>query len=295
MKRALASLAALLSLAAIAAWVLSAPRKIDAATAAEVSAPGDAVAGRIVFYAGGCDSCHASPGQSDPLKLGGGAPLATPFGAFYPPNISPDATDGIGAWSASDFANALIAGVARGGEHLYPAFPYPSYRLMTVKDVRDLFAYLKTLPPVAGRAPATKLAFPFNIRRAVGLWKLVYLTAPPPAPAGKSEAWRFGRYMVEGPGHCAECHSPRDWLGGVAWNNRLKGGPLPDGKGKAPALTPAALKDWSQEDIAEALSSGFTPSGDSLGSAMAAVVRNTAELPPSYRAAIAEYLKTGRE
>ena len=295
MKRTLASLATLGALAAIAAWVLSAPRKIDAATAAEVSAPGDATAGRIVFYVGGCDSCHASPGQSDPLKLGGGAPLATPFGVFYPPNISPDATDGIGAWSASDFANALIAGVARGGEHLYPALPYPSYRLMTTKDVRDLFAFLRTLPPVAGRAPATKLAFPFSIRRGVGLWKLIYLTTPPPEPAGKSEAWRLGRYLVEGPGHCAECHSPRDWLGGVTWSNRLQGGRLPDGKGKAPALTPAALKDWSNEDIAEALSSGLTPSGDSLGGAMAAVVRNTAELPPAYRAAIAEYLKTGRE
>ena len=160
MKRALASFAALVALAAVAAWVLSAPQRIDAAMAAEVSEPGDVAAGRIVFYAGGCDSCHASPGQSDRLKLGGGAPLATPFGVFYPPNISPDVKDGIGDWSATDFANALHAGVGQGGEQLYPAFPYPSYRLVTMKDVRDLFAYLKTLAPVAGKAPESKLDFP---------------------------------------------------------------------------------------------------------------------------------------
>ena len=294
MKRVWAALVFLGLVAAGAGWLLSAPTKLDAATLAEIAKPGDSEAGRSVFAAAGCEACHMSPGQKDTTKLGGGAALASPFGAFYPPNISPDPKDGIGGWSAADFANALLAGVSPSGEHLYPAFPYPSYRLMTATDVRNLFAYLKSLPPVAGKAPPTRLAFPFNIRRAVGLWKLIYLQTPPPEPAGHDEAWRFGRYLVEGPGHCAECHSPRDLLGGVAWANRLKGGPLPDGKGKAPALTPAALKDWSADDIAEALSSGFTPTGDTLGGAMAAVVRNTAQLPSSYRAAIAEYLKTGR-
>ncbi len=279
----------------VLAWAASATRGIDAATAAAVSLPGDAAAGRIVYFEGGCDACHMTPGRSDPLHLGGGLALKTPFGTFYPPNISHDAKDGIGAWSAVDFASALLAGVSRDGQHLYPAFPYPSYGLMTAKDVRDLFAFLKALPPIAGRAPATALAFPFDIRRGVGLWKLIYLGPPPPPPSGKSAVWLLGRYIVEGPGHCAECHSPRDIFGGVAWADRLKGGALPDGKGKAPALTPAHLTDWSKDDIAEALSTGFTPTGDTLGSAMAAVVRNTAELPPAYRAAIAEYLKDGRE
>ena len=295
MKPALFWLVGLAVVVTLAGWVLTAPQRIDARVAAEVAEPGDAAAGRVVFYLAGCESCHASPGQSDPLRLGGGLAMPTPFGTFYPPNVSPDVKDGIGGWSAVDFANALIAGVSPRGEHLYPAFPYPSYRLMTPKDVRDLWAFLNTLAPVAGRAPATSLAFPFNIRRALGLWKRLYLDAPPPAPAGASEAWTLGRYLVEGPGHCAECHSPRDFLGGVAWKDRLKGGPLPDGKGKAPALTPAALKDWSKEDIADALSSGFTPSGDTLGGSMAAVVRNMAELPASYRAAIAEYIKSGRD
>jgi len=279
-----------------AAWFASAPRGLDRATEETVAAPGSAEAGRIVFFAGGCDSCHMSPGQSDPLRLGGGLELKTPFGSFYPPNISPDVEDGIGAWSARDFARALLLGVSPSGEPFYPAFPYTSYRRMTAVDVRDLFAFLRSLPAVAGRAPPHRLAFPFSFRRGLDLWRRLYLRprAFPDAPK-RDAAWRLGRYLVEGPGHCAECHSPRDGFGGVAWGDRLKGGPLPDGKGKAPALTPAALKDWSKEDIAEALSSGFTPTGDTLGSAMAAVVRNTAELPPAYRAAIADYLKEGRQ
>jgi mono/diheme cytochrome c family protein len=290
MGRWIGLLVLILGAAASAAWLLSVPRTIDPETAAAVSPPGDAAAGKIVFYAGGCDSCHASPGQPDPLGLA----LKTAFGSFYPPNISPDEKDGIGAWSVVDFANALLEGVAPGGTHLYPAFPYTSYRRMAPKDVRDLFAYMKTLPPVSGRPPPTSLAFPFDIRRGVGLWKLWYLgPLGNPDSSGESEPWRLGRYLVEGPGHCAECHSPRDFLGGIIATERLAGGPMPDGKGKAPSLMASALADWSKADIVEALSSGFTPSGDSLGGAMAGVVRNTAQLPASYREAIAEYLKSG--
>jgi hypothetical protein len=116
-----------------------------------------------------------SPGQKDPLRLGGRLELKTPFGSFYPPNISPDPVDGIGAWSVADFANALMAGVSARGDHLYPAFPYPSYCHMSIKDARDLFAFLHTTPPISGRAPSNALKFPFSIRRAVGVWKLLYM------------------------------------------------------------------------------------------------------------------------
>jgi mono/diheme cytochrome c family protein len=282
--------------AAIAAWLVLAPKTIDSETAAAVSMPADAAAGRIVFYAGGCDSCHASPGQPDALRLGGGMALKTQFGTFYPPNISPDENDGIGAWSAVDFANALLEGVSPSGTHLYPSFPYPSYRRMTPKDVRDLFAYLKTLPPVAGRPTPTSLAFPFNIRRGIGLWKFWYLRPIANSDfAGRSESWRLGRYLVEGPGHCAECHSARYFLGGIIETKRLAGGPLPDGEGKAPSLQATGLAYWSKADIVEALSSGITPIGDQLRRPMAAVVRDTAQLPVSYREAIAEYLKSGAQ
>ncbi len=295
MKKALLVLAGLAIIVALGAagWFASAPRSLSAIVAQEVDAPGEAAAGRIVFFAAGCDSCHMSPGQSDPLRLGGGREVKTPFGSFYPPNISQDVQDGIGAWSADDFAGALLLGVSPRGEHYYPAFPYTSYRRMRPIDVRDLYAFLRTLPAVAGRAPPHALAFPFTIRRGVGLWKRLFLGAAalPDAP-GRDAAWKLGRYLVEGPGHCAECHSPRNILGAIVAHRRLTGGPLPDGKGKAPDITAAGLKDWSKADIVEALSSGFTPTGDSLGGPMAGMVHNTAELPASYREAIADYLKS---
>jgi mono/diheme cytochrome c family protein len=285
----------LVAAAAAAAWFATAPRRISAEVAAAVSEPGDPEAGKNVFYIAGCESCHMSPGQPDPLRLGGGMELKTPFGSFYPPNISPDPKDGIGSWSAVDFADALMAGVLPRGRHLYPTLPYPSYCRMSIKDVRDLLAFLRTTPPVSGRAPPNALAFPFSIRRAVGFWKLLHMPRidHPPGVDPTDEA-ALGRYLVDGPGHCAECHSPRDLLGGVIEQRRLTGGPLPDGRGKAPDITAHGLKDWSESDISDALSTGFTPSGDVLGSAMTAVVRSLSHAPPADLAAIARYLKTYR-
>src|SRR5271167_3845361 len=135
---AFAAAAAFVAAAAVATWLAAAPRGVSAEVASAVSAAGDPEAGRNVFFIAGCESCHMSPGQKDPLRLGGGMELKTPFGSFYPPNISPDPVDGIGKWSAADFANALMAGVSPPGEHLYPAFPYTSYCRMSIKDVRDL-------------------------------------------------------------------------------------------------------------------------------------------------------------
>jgi mono/diheme cytochrome c family protein len=289
---ALALAAALIAAAGAFAWIASAPRRVDAAVAEEVSQPGDKEAGRAVFFIAGCESCHMSPGETDPLKLGGGMALKTPFGVFYPPNISQDHADGIGAWSAADFANALFAGVSPGGEHLYPAFPSPSYARMSIKDVRDLFAFLRTTPAVSGRAPPHELSFPFSIRRALGFWKLLYMPRIDQRLAADSaDEEALGRYLVQGPGHCAECHSPRDFLGGIVASRRLTGGPLPDGKGKAPNITAHSLANWSESDIADALSTGLTPSGDTLGSAMAAVVRSLSHAPESDLEAIAHYLK----
>lgn len=294
MKKPFFILAIIAALAAGAAWLLSAPRPLFAAEDwQKIEAGGDAEAGRIVFNIGGCKSCHASPGQPDPLRLGGGLELKTPFGSFYPPNISPDPKDGIGGWKVADLANALMAGVSPRGEHYYPALPYASYQRMTLADVRNLMYFLRTLPPVQGRPPTHALAFPFTIRRGLGLWKLLYLDGAKLDPdPSKSAQWNLGRYLVEGPGHCAECHSPRDFLGGMVAARRFAGGPLPDGKGKAPNVSGAGLANWTKDDIVEALASGITPDGNSLGSAMAGVVRNTAQLPKDYREAIAEYLKS---
>jgi len=288
----IALLAAVLAGAA-AFWMISAPRPaFSEADAAAFDRPGNAEHGRLVFAAGNCASCHASPGQTDRLRLGGGLALASPFGTLRVPNISPDRRDGIGAWHTIDLANALLSGVSPAREHYYPALPYPSYVHMTVEDVRDLMAYLQTLQPVSGRAPPHELPAVFRIRRLLGVWKFLFLDHTPfSSNSPHDDAWQRGRYLVEGLGHCAECHSSRNLLGGIKPNTRLAGGPDPEGTGFIPNITPAQIGDWSEDDIVELLTSGHTRAGNRVGSTMTDVVTNTAMLPPSDRRAIAVYLK----
>ncbi|RJT33452.1 cytochrome C [Mesorhizobium waimense] len=281
---------------AVAVWFLSAPARLDAETLAQLG-PGDAARGKRIFYAGGCTSCHAKPRSQGEarLQLAGGLQLKTPFGIFVPPNISQDAKDGIGAWSEEDLANAMLKGVSPGGEHFYPAFPYASYARMKPSDIADLYAFLKTLPAVAGKAPGHTLGFPFNIRRGIGLWKLLYLSPQPviALPEGTPDPVMAGRYLVEGPGHCGECHTPRDLAGGTKKAVWLAGATAAEGSGIVPNITSGegGIGDWSEADIANYLETGFTPDFDSVGGAMVDVQRNMAQLMPEDRAAIAAYLK----
>jgi mono/diheme cytochrome c family protein len=255
--------------------------------------PGNAEAGRLVFAAGQCASCHASPGQRDRLLLGGGLSLPSPFGVFRAPNISPDPHDGIGRWRVIDLANALISGVTPDGAHYYPAFPYTHYTHMRRSDVRDLMAFLRGLPSARGKPPPHELSFPFNIRRSVGFWKPLFLDRRPLAPdPTHDEAWHRGRYLVEALAHCAECHSPRNLLGAARSDSLFAGGRDPEGAGFVPNITPARIGSWSQAEIAEVLTSGRTPDGRIVGSSMADVVTNTAMLPESDRLAIAAYIKS---
>jgi mono/diheme cytochrome c family protein len=250
--------------------------------------------GEVIFNAGGCASCHAVPNQPDRLKLGGGLPIPSPFGTFYAPNISPDRADGIGTWTENDFVNAVKRGISPEGEHYFPAFPYTSYAHATVQDVRDLFAYLKTLQPVSGRAPDHDLPFPFSIRRNVGIWKLLFMDDALFVPnQSRPTQWNRGAYLVNSFGHCAECHSPRNLLGGIIAAQRFAGGPDPDGKGFVPNITQKGeLAEWSEKDIDYFLETGQTPDGDNAGGAMARVIRNTSQLSPGDRAAIANYVKS---
>jgi len=297
MRRLALAVAAAAAAAALLFWVLTIPATVP--TSALPAHTPDLANGKTMFDIGGCESCHATPGKDvdkiDRTRLGGGLTLPSPFGTFYVPNISPDAADGIGAWSEADFITALWRGTSPGGKHLFPAFPYTSYQHMELADLRDLFAYLKTLPPVAGRVRGHALAFPFNVRRLIGLWKLLFLHGGPFVPeAIKSAQWNRGAYLVNGPGHCAECHSPRNFLGAIIEGERFAGGPMPDGKSWVPNITPARLLDddppWSQKGIASFLSDGMMPSGDFAGGGMAEVVRNTALLSAGDRAAIAAYV-----
>lgn len=249
--------------------------------------------GLTAFNAGGCSSCHAVPNQPDRLKLGGGLPIPSPFGTFNVPNISPDPNDGIGRWSEADFVTAMLKGTSPSGTHYFPAFPYASYEHAKVEDIRDLFAYLKTLAPVPGKARDHDVPFPFNIRRNVGVWKFLFTDGKPFTPdASKSAQWNRGAYLVNTLGHCAECHSPRNFLGGIVDAQRFAGGPNPEGEGWVPNITQKRMSDWSVKDFEYFLETGNTPEGDTAGGSMARVIRNTSQLSAQDRTAMAEYLKS---
>lgn len=272
-------------------WLLTIPATVPA-SALGAHAP-NIENGRTMFYAGGCSSCHAVPKQKDGTKLGGGLALRSPFGTFYVPNISPDPKDGIGGWSEAQFVTALTKGTSPSGQHLFPAFPYTAYQHATISDLRDLFAFLKTLPPVSGKVRDHDLRFPFNIRRAVGLWKLLFLHDRPYDPdPSKSAQWQRGAYLTNALAHCAECHSPRNFLGAIVQSRRFAGGPAPDGNGGVPNITATKLKDWKVEDVAAMLADGTTPDADLVGGSMAEVVSNTAHLSKDDRLAIGEYIKS---
>jgi mono/diheme cytochrome c family protein len=273
-------------------WWLTAPPAISAVVTAPAYTP-NLSNGLTTFNAGGCSSCHAVPNQPDRLRLGGGLAIPSPFGTFYAPNISSDPVDGIGRWTEAEFVNAVTKGVSPDGAHYFPAFPYPSYQHAKVEDIRDLFAYLKTLAPVPGKVRDHDVPFPFNIRRNVGIWKWLFVDGKPLTPdPTRSASWNRGAYLVNGLGHCAECHSPRNFLGGIIAAQRFAGGPNPEGEGWVPNITQKGLGDWSVTDFAYFLQTGQMPDGDSAGGSMARVIKNTSQLSDEDRAAIAEYLKS---
>ena len=254
---------------------------------------GDAARGARVFAAADCASCHSTPGQPDRLKLGGGLALASPFGTFRAPNISPDPQDGTGSWQPADLANALMAGVSPAREHYYPALPYTHYTGMTPGDLADLFAYLQTLPPVAGKVPPHDLPLIFRWRRALGLWKLLFFRQGQSRAVLTGDALHDrGAYLVETLGHCAECHSSRNLLGAIKPETRFAGGLDPEGSGFVPNITPSRIGSWSEADLARMLKTGETPEHGRVGSSMADVVANTALLPDEDRQAIARYIKS---
>jgi mono/diheme cytochrome c family protein len=272
-------------------WWLTATPAVSA-VAALAHAP-NLANGLTTFNAGGCSSCHAVPGQPDRLRLGGGLAIPSPFGTFYAPNISPDPTDGIGRWTEAEFVYAVTRGISPAGFHYFPAFPYTSYAHAKVEDIRDLFAYLRTLTPVPGKVRDHDLPFPFNIRRNVGIWKLLFMDDKPFVPdATHSSQWNRGAYLVNSLGHCAECHSPRNLLGGIIAAQRFAGGPDPEGEGWVPNITPKGIDDWSEKDIAYFLETGATPDNDTAGGSMARVIKNTSQLSGEDRTAIADYLKS---
>jgi mono/diheme cytochrome c family protein len=290
MRRTLVVIAVVAAVGLTAWWWLTRPDRLDDAALAGLDP--DPEAGGLVFAAAGCASCHAAPDSEGEarLVLAGGERFPSAFGTFVAPNISPHPEAGIGAWSDAEVVEAIVNGVSPAGAHYYPAFPYAAYRNADLSDVASLVAYLRTLPESDVPSEPHDIAFPFNIRRNLGLWKSLFADGGwVLADATDAEVAR-GRYLVEALGHCGECHTPRNALGGLETDQWLAGAPNPSGRGRIPNITPAGL-DWSEADIAAYLASGFTPDFDTAGGLMAEVVRNTAQLSDADRAAIAAYLK----
>ena len=259
-------------------------------------AQGDAKRGEYLAKAGGCVGCHTQETKDpkDAVPFAGGRALKTPFGTFYGPNITPHPTAGIGKWTEADFIRAVREGRRPDGSNYFPAFPYASFTHITDSDLRDLWAYLRTLPPSGRASQEHELGLLYRWRIGVSFWKWLYFE-PGPIPANPKQSAQVNRgaYLVTALGHCGECHTPRTALGGMKQSRFLAGAAKgPEGKG-VPNITPGRLKKWSDAEIRDFLQTGMTSDGDVTSETMAEVVRNTtSQLTPADLDALIAYLRT---
>ncbi len=256
------------------------------------SAQGDAKRGFYLAKAAGCVGCHTEDVEGA-TPFAGGRALKTPFGTFYGPNITPHPQAGIGRWTETNFVQAMRHGERPDGANYFPAFPYPSFTRIADADLRDLWAYLRTLPPSDRPSRQHNVSFPYGVRSLVTVWKWLYFTPGPfVSDAHATPQVNRGAYLVQALGHCGECHTPRNFLGGPLRDSMLAGGKGPDGK-RVPNLTPTRLKEWSDDDLKDFLTTGAMPDGDVPAEAMAEVIRNTtSQLTPGDLAAIIAYLRS---
>jgi mono/diheme cytochrome c family protein len=246
--------------------------------------------GRALMDAGDCVACHT---QDKSKPFAGGRAIPTPFGTIYSANITPDRDTGIGAWTADDFYRALHEGIAPHGERLYPAFPYPYFTRMSRDDVEAVRAYLMSLDPVSNTPPANELIWPLNIRSFMAGWNMLFFTKGEFQPdPHKSAEWNRGAYLVEGPGHCGACHTPKNMFGADKSSEALRGGVIQDWT--APNLTAQAsegLGRWSEGDIVEYLKTGRNRLSGATGLMAEVVVNSTSKMSDADLKAIAIYLK----
>ncbi len=255
-------------------------------------AQGDAKRGEYLAKAGGCIGCHTEE-KKDAAAFAGGRALKSPFGTFYGPNITPHPEAGIGRWTEADFVRAMRQGERPDGKNYFPAFPYTSFTKIVDRDLRDLWAYLRTLAPSPRANQEHEMRFPFGWRFLVTFWKWFFF-APGPFTnlPGLSDIANRGAYLVQALGHCGECHTPRNFLGGPKTSRFLAGGKGPDGKDVA-NLTPTLLKKWSDKEVEDILTTGIDPEGDFVAETMGEVVRNTtSQVTPADLKALIAYLRT---
>jgi mono/diheme cytochrome c family protein len=247
--------------------------------------------GHYLATLGDCAGCHTEPGGK---PYAGGLALETPFGKILAPNITPDRETGIGAWSDDDFVNALLNGRGDHGKRLYPAMPYPYYTKMSREDALTIRAYLATIEPVQHDVVSNQLPFPFSIRTGLIAWNWLFFTPGRFEPvSGKSAEWNRGAFLVEGPGHCGACHTPKNFAGGDDTGRALEGGVLQGWF--APNLTGNArlgLGGWSVEDVVDYLKVGHNRITAATGPMSEVVVDSTSHLHDDDLRAIATYLKS---
>jgi mono/diheme cytochrome c family protein len=276
----------LLILAATVAAVI--PISVKAAPAEIVTR------GAYLVRAGGCVSCHTVPGGT---PFAGGRALATPFGTFYTPNITPDSETGIGRWSDADFARALRKGRRPDGAAYFPVFPYPSFTRIIDTDVLAIKAYLFSLPPVVQQNRTHDVSFPFSWRFLQKGWRLLFFERGPfRTPIGHSASYNRGAYLVTALAHCGECHTPRNSLGALDHDHELSGtADGPDGR-PVPNITPdpaSGISGWDRSDLVELLKTGTGPDGSEAKGAMHEAIEDGLKyLSDADLDAIAEYVLT---
>ena len=246
--------------------------------------------GRYLAVLGDCAGCHTAPGGQ---PFAGGLALQTPFGTIGTPNITPDNETGIGNWTDGEFVAALHRGRGHNGTRLYPAMPYPAYTKMTEADVLAMRAYFATIAPVHNKVIANQLPFPLNIRFAMVFWNWLNFTPGRfQANPQKSVEWNRGAYIVEGPGHCGTCHTPKTVLGGDKTGSPLAGATLQGWF--APNITTSShdgIGGWSKDDLAQYLKTGTNNWTLASGPMAEAVTHSTSQMADADIAAIATYLK----
>ncbi|RDI97869.1 cytochrome c [Dyella solisilvae] len=269
------------------------PSPSGAVDATELKDPALIARGEYLSQVGDCASCHTAQGGA---RFAGGRVLSTPFGNIAAPNITPDRETGLGEWSFEDFWQALHVGKGRHGELLYPVFSYTSFTKVSREDARAIFAYLQSLPPVHQPAKPLGLDFPYSVRNSLSAWRALYFREGEFQPdPGKSDAWNRGAYLVQGLGHCNECHAPRDALGGSQASPTLVGGQMPAQNWYAPDLSTQAnggLAGWSAQDIVDLLRTGQSARGTAFGPMAEVVAQSTQHMHEDDLQAIATYLQS---
>ncbi len=246
--------------------------------------------GRYVAIASDCTACHTMPESK--LPLAGGYKISTPFGGIYASNITPDTETGIGSWTERDFFRAVRHGKGKEGEHLYPAMPYNAYVKLTDQDMHDLWMYMRSVKPIHYQVPETNLGFPYNIRLAMMGWNLLFFkNAGFQVDNSQSAQWNRGAYLVEGPEHCAACHTAKNLIGGDS-SDYLQGGNL--GEWHAPDITPnphTGIGSWTEQQVVDYLKLGSNHVAVASGPMAEAVTNSTQHLTEDDLKAIAVYLK----